>query len=167
MNTQLEAQGTSIERTGSRVVTKLTLAGSALVLGFGLAACGGSSDSSTSTPEQSPPVSVDINGNNVVSGALPTGWPTDVPQPPNTTVVGGAGGEGTFSAGFNGTGSLASELDTYFGELKSNGWTQDKRVDTGKNLTGWDKGNRRTQVIAQDNGDGTYSINVTIVAMNS
>lgn len=154
----------STSEKSPRLVHKLAIAGGVVVLGFGLAACGGSSDSS-STPSNSVADSQQpTGGNDLAAGKLPAGWPSDVPQPPNTEVVGGAATDKGFSAGFKGTGSLNSELDAYKKELESNGWTLDTTIDTGPNLTGWNKGNRRLQVIAQDNQDGTYHLNLTIVS---
>ncbi|MFZ1361575.1 MAG: hypothetical protein WAS05_01380 [Candidatus Nanopelagicales bacterium] len=167
MNEHIEPTNEKSVAVGTRLISKVVLAGSALVLGVGLAACGGSSDSSSTPSAASSEVPTQASaGDNLTAGKLPADWPSDVPQPPYTTVEGGAGSNGSFSASFNGSGSLDSELTTYFSELESNGWTQDKTVDTGNKLTGWNKDNRRTQVIAQDNGDGTYAINVTVVTKN-
>lgn len=166
MSKQIESMGQKSDVAATKLTTKVVLAGGALVLGIGLAACGGSNDSSSPTATSTEVPTQASAGDNVTVGKLPANWPSDVPQPPNTSVEGGGGTNGGASATFKGSGSLDSELTTYFGELESNGWTQDKTVDTGKNLTGWNKNDRRTQVIAQDNQDGTYSINVTVVTKN-
>lgn len=148
-------------------MTKVALVGGALVLGFGLAACGGSSDTSGDTSAADATASAQIGGADIAAGGLPANWPSDVPQPPGTTVAGGAGSDGSYSASFTGSGSLDSALDTYFADLKTNGWTQDTTVDAGKNLSGWDKDNRRLQVVSQEKSDGTFDMNVTVVTKKS
>lgn len=146
---------------------KLAAGVGVIVLGFGLAACGGSSDSSsTPSSESMPTTSIDGGDTDIATGKLPAGWPSDVPTPPNTSDVAGAGARGSFSAGFKGSGSVDSELGAYFDLLKSNGWTQDKTVNTGTKLTHWKKDNRTVQVMGQDQSDGTYVISVTVVTKN-
>lgn len=145
------------------LVHKTAIAGGALVLGIGLAACGGSSDSSTPAPTETT-VSDGTNSADVAAGQLPTGWPEDLPVPANATVHGGVGTSKGATAAFEGTGTLKDPLNAYKSQLEADGWKLDKSAPLTADVTSWSKGSSRVNVLGAEDANGTYRITVTYVA---
>ena len=56
-------------------------------------------------------------------GALPTGFPTNVPVPDGSRVLGGAGTSNRWDAAFAATGSVTSGLAAYEAKFRSGGYT--------------------------------------------
>lgn len=145
------------------LLQKSAIAVSALALGLGLAACGGSSDSTAESANPDSAQSIGVPGGDqgdvLTTKALPSNWPADVPAPANTTTEGAATVNGTSTATFSGTGDAESAADTYGQVLKDNGWTRDAQASlNSKTMSKWDKGSRSLTVIAAATESGKYGI---------
>lgn len=151
----------------STLLQKSAIAASALALGFGLAACGGSSDNTTdtATPDSAQSIAVPggDQGDSVTTKSLPSDWPTDVPAPANTTTQGAATVKGTSTATFTGTGDAEDAAQAYGQVLQANGWTRDAQASLNtKTMSKWDKGSRSLTVIAAATDSGNYGIVVGV-----
>jgi hypothetical protein len=66
-----------------------------------------------------------VNGQNysAASGKLPSGFPSDVPTPSNSRVLGGGGGGNNWAVAFAVSGSVQSGTTAYQSKLTSAGYT--------------------------------------------
>ena len=103
----------SLWRAGRWAAIPVALATSA----FAFSACS-SGSSGTS-------VSGTVNGQNysAATGQLPAGFPSDVPTPSNSHVIGGGGGGNNWSVVFGVSGSVQSATTAYQSKLMSAGYT--------------------------------------------
>jgi hypothetical protein len=84
---------------------------------LGLSACSSGSSGNS--------VSGTVNGQNfsATSGKLPSGFPSDVPTPSNSRVIGGGGAANNWDVVFAVTGSVSSASSGYQSKLSSAGYT--------------------------------------------
>lgn len=146
------------------LIQKTAIAASALALGFGLVACSGNSNNANPDPNAaSSGAPLNPAGEVTVLPSLPDGWPTHVPTPANTALMGAASDSGIMTATFEGNGTLKEALAAYEKQLEENGWKKD--AETSAILGGvskWDRGHEQLNVIASETGEGKYGINVSV-----